>query len=58
MDPSDALVHAPSSDPAAVASGYPLTPDEVDYAGKARSVNTLRGYQSDWSEFTSWCSIR
>jgi site-specific recombinase XerD len=56
VDPSDALVHAPSSDPAAVASGYPLTPDEADYASKARSVNTLRGYQSDWSEFTSWCT--
>ncbi len=55
MGDGNALVHAPSSDPAAVAAAHPLTPDEVEYAEKARSANTLRGYQSDWNEFTTWC---
>ena len=34
----------------------PLTPDEADYVAKARSANTLRGYRSDWAEFTAWCT--
>lgn len=33
----------------------PLTPDEAENAMKVRSANTLRGYQSNWNEFTSWC---
>ena len=58
MGDSNALVHTPSSDPAAVAADHPLTPNEAEYAEKARSANTLRGYQSDWNEFTSWCMTR
>lgn len=23
----------------------------------ARAANTLRGYRSDWREFTSWCDL-
>lgn len=55
MSDPGALAHVPSSDPATVAADYPLTPDEVEYADKARAANTMRGYQSDWNEFTTWC---
>jgi site-specific recombinase XerD len=33
-----------------------LTDDELRYVAAARAANTLRGYRSDWAEFTSWCS--
>lgn len=29
---------------------------EADYAAAARAPSTLRGYQSDWREFSAWCS--
>lgn len=29
---------------------------EVRYARAARAANTLRGYRSDWREFTAWCT--
>jgi integrase len=32
-----------------------LGPTELAYAAKARSENTLRGYRSDWGEWTKWC---
>ena len=28
---------------------------EARYARAARAANTLRGYRSDWREFTTWC---
>lgn len=34
----------------------PLTPAEADYLAAARAANTLRGYRSDWTEFTTWCA--
>ncbi len=49
-------VTAPSSDALQLVADVPLTPDEADYVAKARSANTLRGYRSDWREFTSWCT--
>ncbi|MEH3075830.1 MAG: site-specific integrase [Quadrisphaera sp.] len=29
---------------------------EVAYARAARAANTLRGYRSDWADFTTWCT--
>lgn len=39
-----------------LASELPLTEDEAGYVEAARAPNTLRGYRSDWSEFTTWCA--
>jgi hypothetical protein len=36
----------------------PLTEDEADYVEAARAANTMRGYRSDWREFTAWCTSR
>lgn len=36
--------------------GVPLTPDEAGYVEAARAANTMRGYRSDWREFTTWCT--
>jgi integrase len=33
-----------------------LGPDELAYAAKARSANTLKGYRSDWAEWSAWCA--
>jgi site-specific recombinase XerD len=33
-----------------------LSADERRYIGAARAPNTLRGYRSDWAEFTAWCA--
>ena len=38
-----------------LAAEQPLSADEARYVQAARAANTLRGYRSDWSEFTSWC---
>jgi len=43
-------------DPVALLDGVPLTPDEAEYVEAARAANTLRGYRSDWREFTAWCA--
>lgn len=40
----------------ALLQDVPLTPDEAGYVEAARAANTLRGYRSDWREFTAWCS--
>jgi hypothetical protein len=44
-----------SSDPLELAAELPLTADEAAYVEAARAPNTLRGYRSDWREFTAWC---
>ncbi|MGH3826069.1 MAG: site-specific integrase [Pseudonocardiaceae bacterium] len=44
------------TDPLQLAAELPLTEDEAGYVAAARAPNTLRGYRSDWSEFTSWCA--
>ena len=36
--------------------GVPLTLDEAGYVEAARAANTMRGYRSDWREFTTWCA--
>ena len=38
-----------------LASEQPLSADEARYVQAARAANTLRGYRSDWREFTTWC---
>lgn len=52
--------HAPanidSSDPAFLLDGVPLSEAEAGYVDAARAANTLRGYRSDWREFTAWCA--
>jgi integrase len=33
----------------------PISAAETRYISAARAANTLRGYRSDWNEFTAWC---
>ncbi len=33
-----------------------LSAEEAEYVQAARSANTLRGYRSDWTEFSTWCT--
>ena len=33
-----------------------LGAEELAYAARARSANTVKGYRSDWAEWTSWCT--
>jgi site-specific recombinase XerD len=46
----------PAQEPVALLDGVPLTEDEAGYVEAARAANTLRGYRSDWREFTAWCA--
>lgn len=39
-----------------LAAALPLTAEEAGYVAAARAPNTLRGYRSDWAEFTAWCA--
>ena len=51
--------HSPApleSDPVELLDTVPLTETESEYVESARAANTLRGYRSDWREFTSWCT--
>ena len=48
----------PSAIPLELRTEQPLTEDEAAYVAAARAPNTLRGYRSDWSEFTGWCTAR
>ncbi|GGM09624.1 site-specific integrase [Nakamurella endophytica] len=43
-------------DPMAIADQDKLSSDERRYIGAARAANTVRGYRSDWTEFTTWCA--
>ena len=45
----------PITDPFALLAEDALSPEEEHYIGAARAANTIRGYRSDWSEFTAWC---
>lgn len=51
-----ALHRAVDHDPVALLDEVPLTSEEAGYVEAARAANTLRGYRSDWREFTAWCS--
>jgi len=43
------------SDPIELVKDTPLTDDEAGYVAAARAANTMRGYRSDWREYTGWC---
>lgn len=43
-----------TSDPLVLATESPVTADEARYVQAARSANTLRGYRSDWREWSAW----
>jgi hypothetical protein len=45
-----------STDPLELMTKLPLTESEASYVAAARAPNTLQGYRSDWSEFTTWCA--
>ncbi|MGB8997116.1 MAG: site-specific integrase [Pseudonocardiaceae bacterium] len=44
------------TDPLQLAADLPLSEDEAGYVAAARAPNTLRGYRSDWAEFSTWCA--
>jgi len=46
---------SPATSPLALLDDVPLTSAEAGYVEAARAANTLRGYRSDWREFTAWC---
>jgi len=46
----------PVQDPLALLDDVPLSEEESGYVEAARAANTLRGYRSDWREFTTWCA--
>ncbi|MEU7818050.1 site-specific integrase [Pseudonocardia sp. NPDC049154] len=35
-----------------------MTAEEAGYVAASRAANTLRGYRSDWTDFSTWCSTR
>jgi site-specific recombinase XerD len=45
-----------STDPSTIVADDTLTAAEARYVTAARAANTMRGYRSDWSEFTTWCT--
>jgi hypothetical protein len=49
-------VERPVTDPLELAADARSTADEAGYVEAARAANTLRGYRSDWAEFTGWCA--
>ncbi len=44
------------TDPSTVVADDSLTVAEARYVTAARAANTMRGYRSDWAEFTTWCT--
>jgi len=44
------------TDAVALLDDVPLSETEAGYVQAARAGNTLRGYRSDWREFTTWCA--
>ncbi len=47
---------AQATDTVTLLQDVPLTEDEAGYVEAARAANTMRGYRSDWREFTAWCT--
>ena len=45
-----------TQDAVALLDEVPLSAAEAGYVEAARAANTLRGYRSDWREFTAWCA--
>lgn len=44
------------TDPSVIVADDSLTATEARYVTAARAANTMRGYRSDWAEFTTWCT--
>ncbi len=56
MSSSDALTPDPDGRPPLdLAAALPLSTEEAAYVEAARAPSTLRGYRSDWAEFSGWC---
>lgn len=53
-----ATQHRPDEDALGLLEDVPLSPEEAGYVEAARSANTLRGYRSDWREWSTWCAQR
>jgi hypothetical protein len=53
--PPAAVLAVAGDDPLDLLNEVPLTGAEAGYVAAARA-NTLRGYLSDWAEFTAWCT--
>jgi site-specific recombinase XerD len=47
---------AVSNDAVVMREDVDLTAEEAGYVEAARAANTVRGYQSDWRDFTAWCA--
>jgi hypothetical protein len=47
------LASTADTDALHLATDLPPTEDEAAYVAAARAPNTLRGYRSDWVEFTT-----
>jgi site-specific recombinase XerD len=64
--PSDRVSPPPLPDPAPAATPAPSavpvgeTPraDQLVSVPAGRAANTIRGYRSDWADFTTWCDTR
>lgn len=44
-----------SANPIEILDEMPPTSAEAGYVKAARATSTLRGYRSNWREFTTWC---
>lgn len=56
--PESARLGSTGGDALDLAADMALSQEEAAYVAAARSPNTLRGYRSDWAEFTAWCARR
>ncbi|MCA0252604.1 MAG: tyrosine-type recombinase/integrase [Actinobacteria bacterium] len=54
-NPEPPVIRGAATDPVALLDEVPLSSAEAGYVEAARAANTLRGYRSDWREFTTWC---
>lgn len=54
--PESPVIRGAATDPVALLDEVPLSSAEAGYVEAARAANTLRGYRSDWREFTTWCA--
>src|SRR5512144_1625626 len=50
------VVRPADEDALAIVDAERLSEDEALYARAARAANTVRGYRSDWREWTAWCA--
>lgn len=53
----EGLVPYSETDAIRLLDDVPLSEAEAEYVEAARATNTLRGYRSDWAEFSGWCAM-